>query len=83
MPPVPDLARAATPGVATPEGRFWIVGGRYRDARYRHLDWTAPAVGPFARRAEAEAVRAQISEVYAAQALVRFSVLEENLAVAA
>jgi hypothetical protein len=76
-------AAAMPPRNVGHDSRYWIVGGRYRDASFRHLDWTAPAVGPFASRADAEAVCAEISEAYDAQILVRFTVSEERLAVAA
>jgi hypothetical protein len=83
MPPNPIDVAAMTPRNAEHDGRYWIVGGRYRDASFRHLDWTAPTVGPFARRADAEAACTEIGEAYAAQILVRFTVSEERLAVAA
>ena len=65
------------------DGRYWVVGGRYLDMEFRYLRWTAPTLGPFLRKADAEAAWRQMSNAYSAECLVRFHIVEERVSLAA
>lgn len=67
----------------TDGGRYWVVGGRYSDMSFRYLDWTAPALGPFLRRRDAEDAWRAVSVSYSADCRVRFHIVEERMSMAA
>ena len=69
----------------TPEetGTWWVVGGRYADVSFTKITWCAPALGPFSRRADAEGAWRRLSFAYAADGLVRFSIVEPSASQAA
>ncbi len=64
----------------TPEedGAYWVIGGEYTCTRFRQLRRPAAALGPFRRRADAEAVWRQLSYGSTALATTRYVVVEEQ-----
>ncbi|WP_334164783.1 DUF4170 domain-containing protein [Phenylobacterium sp.] len=55
-------------------GDYWVVGGKYLDAGFRHRRWSE-VIGPVDSLYEATAIWRRMSYLYSHDALVRFHVV--------